>query len=49
MLETSWKETDCGEIEVRVVLDRMKNILDQMPAAEKQAHERIIGDRNRHL
>jgi hypothetical protein len=45
LLESSWKETDWSEIEAQVVLDRMKNILDQLPAAEKQAHERIIGER----
>lgn len=45
VLESSWKETDWSEIEARVVLDRMKNILGQLPAAERQAHERIIGER----
>lgn len=45
LLESSWKETDWSEIEAQVVLDRMKNILDQLPAAERQAHERIIGER----
>ena len=28
-----------------MVLDRRKNILDQLPRAERQAHERIIGER----
>lgn len=45
LLETSWEETDWSEIEAQVVLDRMKKILDQLPAAERQAHERIIGER----
>jgi hypothetical protein len=45
LLESSWEETDWSEIEAHVVLDRMKNILDQLPAAERQAHERIIGER----
>lgn len=45
LLENSWKETDLSECEAKLVLKRMKNILKQLPAAEKQAHERIIGER----
>lgn len=45
LLETYWQETDWSEIEARIVLDRMRNILDQLPAAVSQAHERIIGER----
>jgi len=45
LLKTHWQETDLSEIEARVVLDRMQNILDQLPAAVSQAHERIIGER----
>ena len=44
-LEARWQETDWSELEARVVLNRMKNILDQLPQAVKQAHERIIGER----
>ncbi len=44
-LEARWQETDWSEIEAQVVLNRMKNILDQLPQAVKQAHERIIGER----
>ncbi len=44
-LEARWSETDWSEIEAQVVLDRMQNILDQLPQAIKQAHERIIGER----
>ncbi len=45
LLETYWKETDWSEIEAQIVLDRMRNILDQLPAAVSHAHERIIGER----
>ena len=34
-----------SEIEAQVVLDRMQNIFDQLPAAVSQAHERIIGEK----
>jgi hypothetical protein len=45
LLTTYWNETDLSEIEARVILDRMENILNQLPAAVNQAHERIIGER----
>jgi hypothetical protein len=44
-LEARWSETDWSELEAQVVLDRIKNILDQLPQAIHQAHERIIGER----
>ncbi|MDP7023773.1 MAG: hypothetical protein QGH42_05970 [Kiritimatiellia bacterium] len=44
-LEARWTESDWSETEAQVVLDRIKNILDQLPQAIHQAHERIIGDR----
>jgi len=44
-LEACWQETDWSELEAQVVLNRMRNILDQLPQAVKQAHERIIGER----
>ena len=44
-LEARWTETDWSELEAQVVLDRIKNILDQLPQAIHQAHERIIGER----
>ncbi len=45
LLEGRWRETGWSELEAQVVLDRIKNILDQLPAAVGQAHERIIGER----
>lgn len=44
-LENRWKETDLTEVETQVILDRIKNILDQLPQAVYAAHERIIGER----
>lgn len=44
-LSQRWPETDWSEQEAQVVLDRITNILDQLPQAVKQAHERIIGER----
>ena len=44
-LTERWSETDWSELEAQVVLDRIKNILNQLPQAIHQAHERIIGER----
>ena len=45
LLKTYWNETDLSENEALVILDRMEQILKQLPAAVNQAHERIIGER----
>ena len=45
LLEEHREETDWSTAEAQIVLDRIQNILDQLPAAIKQAHERIIGER----
>ena len=45
LLEEHWKETDWSELEAKMVLDRIQNILDKLPGAVSQAHERIIGER----
>jgi hypothetical protein len=45
LLAERWIETGWSEIETQVVLDRIKSILDQLPQAVCQAHERIIGQR----
>ena len=44
-LKTRWQETDLSEGRVRVIIARMEAVLGQLPAAIKQAHERIIGER----
>lgn len=45
LLKENWNKTDWSEAEAAYVLKRMKNVLDQLPAAIEQAHERIIGER----
>lgn len=45
LLQDHWQETDWSEVEAQIVLDRIQNILKQLPAAVQQAHERIIGER----
>ncbi len=45
LLEEHWGETDWSEIEAQIVLDRIQGILDVLPQAIHQAHERIIGER----
>jgi hypothetical protein len=45
LLKERWRETDWSELETQVVLDRIKLIIDQLPQAIHQAHERIIGER----
>lgn len=44
-LDERWSETDLSRAEAEVILRRIDNVLDQLPAARKQAHERIIGGR----
>ena len=45
LLENGWEQTDWSELEKNVVARRMRNVLDQLPQAVHQAHERIIGER----
>ncbi len=45
LLEKHWKETDLKEGEARQILGRIEVILERLPYAVKQAHERIIGER----
>ena len=45
LLEEYWGETDYSELEAKAIIDRIRNILRQLPAAIFQAHERIIGQR----
>ncbi len=39
-------ETDLSEGRAGVIIQRLNNVLGQLPAAIKQAHERIIGERS---
>jgi len=45
LFEEYWPETEYSEWEAKAILDRIRNILHQLPAAIFQAHERIIGGR----
>lgn len=45
MLDENWRESDLSRKEAEVILRRMDNVLEQAPAAIRQAHERIIGER----
>ena len=48
LLSNEWKKTDWSEAQMQQVLRRIDSILEQLPAATKQAHERIIGGRMIH-
>ena len=45
LLKSRWQETGWSEIQVQDILGRIQNILDQLPQAVHQAHERLIGER----
>ena len=44
-LEKDWKKSDLSEGQIKQIIKRLENIINQMPKAIKQAHERIIGGR----
>jgi len=45
LLDQQWSETDWTRKQAELVLDRIDGVLEQLPAAVKQAHEPIIGER----
>jgi hypothetical protein len=45
LLDREWEQTDWTRSQAEVVLRRIDGILQQLPAAVKQAHERIIAER----
>jgi hypothetical protein len=45
LLLKEWSKTDWSEAQMQCVTSRIDNILEQLPEAIKQAHERIIGER----
>jgi len=45
LLTESWQKTDWSEAQMNQVIRRMDNVLEQLPQAIKQAHDRIIGER----
>lgn len=46
LLKERWEETDLSEKQARQIEKRLDNVLEQIPAAVHQAHERIIGERS---
>lgn len=45
LLERRWTETDLSRRQAQQIIDRIDTILERLPYAVKQAHERIIGER----
>ena len=45
LLDEHWQATDWTRPQAEQVLKRLESILEALPAAVKQAHERIIGER----
>jgi Transposase DDE domain len=45
VLEKRWQETDLKEGEARQILERIGVVVEKLPEAIRQAHERIIGER----
>lgn len=44
-LDQAWEQTDLSRAQADVILARIDSILKQLPEAKRQAHERIIGER----
>ncbi len=45
LLEQRWQETDLKQGEAQQIIDRIDMVLERLPYAIRQAHERIIGGR----
>ena len=45
LLDTHWHETDLSRAQADQIIERIDGVLEQIPAAIKQARERIIGER----
>ena len=45
LLDQQWEQTDWTRAQAEVVLKRIDRVLELLPRAQKQAHERIIGER----
>jgi len=45
LLDKSWEETDLSRAQAEVILKRIDSVIEQIPTAKRQAHERIIGER----
>jgi IS5 family transposase len=45
LLQQQWQDTDLKEGQARQIIERITAVLEQLPQAIQQAHERIIGER----
>lgn len=45
LLSQNWRQTKWTEAQARQIIGRIDGVLDLLPKAQKQAHERIIGER----
>jgi len=45
LLAQGWEQTDWSRPQAEEVLRRIESVLEKLPAAKQQAHERIIGER----
>ncbi len=45
LLDTQWEQTDWSRAQAEQILRRIDGVLEMLPRAQKQAHERIIGAR----
>jgi hypothetical protein len=45
LLDQEWYQTDLSRLQAEVILRRIDSVLEQIPAAKRQAHERLIGGR----
>ena len=45
ILDDCWEETDLTRPQAEVILRGMDNVIAQLPEAQRQAHERVIGGR----
>lgn len=45
LLDKEWEKTDLSRKQAENILSRITNVLDLLPEAQRQAHERIIGER----
>jgi hypothetical protein len=45
LLDQRWEQTQWSRPQAEQILRRIDGVLDQLPRAQKQAHERIIGNR----
>lgn len=45
LLDQEWEKTDWTRPQAQQVIDRIDGVLERLPKAEDQAHERIIGER----